>query len=400
MSMLTPLPATELALRDTLITRAKGTVFDDLCRMYGLARPAFIDEKYWREALRAVLYGPRGTRGNLHVFLEEALRQYTVTYHCSVAPANPQRLTYLSGGTAGGFEAADVNRLLRITYSRGSFLVRSVGPSFVGGPAVSPFLELCSVSTGYWSGVSFGTSEDVLVELLPFVWADTDAEFYLWADIGTFTPPTYMQPQVRWAAKQVLGVAAPSYPYPGDALDHPGWEYSAALLIDPSVSNYIVTAETAGTWRNLIVNADNDGTPARGDSYVVLLEKKVAGVWGATALTCTLAAALKTASDMANSVVLVEGDEVRLKVTPGAAVTQPAYWFRASVYIDRPVGEPNGGDLMENAWALEDPAGGPWPLYLGEALDTELLRAIWALLAAGVVLRGQPAVFDDLNGLP
>lgn len=399
MSMLTPLPATELALRDTLIHRATGTTFDALCRMYGLSRPAFIDERYWREALRAVLYGPRGTRGSMHVFLEEALRQYTVTYHCSVNPANPQRLTHLSGGTAGGFVAADVNRLLRVTYSRGSFLVRSTGPTFVGGPGVSAFLDLCKISTGYWSGISFGDAETVLVELLPFVWADTGAEFFLWAELGTAVPPTYLQPQVRWQATQVLGVAAPSYPYPGDALDPPEWDYSAAPLIDPSLSGYTVTAETAGTWRNLIVNADNDGTPARGDSYVITLEKKVAGVWGATALTCTLGAAFKTVGDTVHSVVLAEGDEVRLKVQPGAAVTQPAYWFRASVYIDRPVGEPSGGDIMENAWVSEDPATGPWPLYLGEALDTELTKGIEKLLAAGVVLRGQPAIFSELNGL-
>lgn len=399
MSMLTPLPATEQALRDTLVSRAKGEAFDSLCRMYGLERPALIEEESWRAALRAVLYGPRGVRGNLHIFLEHALRQFNVSYQCTVSPANPQRLTWVSGGGAGGFTAAEVNRLWRVTYSRGSTLVRSVGPAFVGGPAVGSTLELCKFSTGYWSGIAFGDAETVTAELLPFVWADTGAEFFLWADLESAVPPTYMQPQVRWAATQILGVPFPSYPIAGDAEDPPEWGYAAALLIDPSTSTYVVTAETAGTWRNLIVNADNDGTPARGDSYSIVLEKKTAGVWGGTALVCSLGAAFKTASDLVHSVVLAEGDEVRLTVTPGAAVSAPAVWFRASVHIDRPAGEPNGGEVLENAWAAGDQAVGPWPLYIGEALDYEFSRILTKLLAAGVVLRGQPAAFDVLNGL-
>jgi hypothetical protein len=214
-------------------------------------------------------------------------------------------------------------------------------------------------------------------------------------------PPTYMQHAVRWQATQILGLpAVPSYPYGSDSQQLAAWtDFSAAPLVDPSSSGYTVTADTAGTWRNLIVNADNDGTPARGDSYVVTLQKKVVGVWTNTTLTCTLGAALKTASDIVNTVVLVEGDEVVLKVVPGAAVTAPLVFPKMGIYIDRPGGQPSGGELLENAWTDGDQAVGPWPLYLGESLDMELMNVLWSLLAAGVILDQKVAVFDVPNGL-
>lgn len=400
MSMLTPLPATELALRDTLIHRAKGPAFETLCRMYHLPRPGAIDEEFWREALRAVLYGHRGTRGNLHAFLEAALEQFNTTYHCTVSPANPQRITWTSGGSDGGFTAVQVNRLFRVTYSRGSFVYKSVSPDFNAGPAVLGYLELCPFSTGYWSRPNFLDVEDVLVELLPFVWSDTGAVFYLWADMEDIVPPTYMQHTMRWQANAILAFPlVPVYPFGSDAKQMAEWTDVASALADPAPTGYTVTADTAGTWRNLIVNADNDGTPARGDSYVVTLQKKVVGVWTNTTLTCTLGAALKTASDAVNTVVLVEGDEVVLKVVPGAAVTAPLVFPKMGIYIDRPGGQPSGGELLENAWTDGDQAIGPWPLYLGESLDMELMNVLWSLLAAGVILDQKVAAFDVPNGL-
>lgn len=400
MSMLSPLPATEVAFRDTLVQKAQGAALDDLLRMYRLPRPGVLAIDSWRAAVKAVLFGPRGTRGNMHAFLEAALSQFGTTYHCSVTPVNPQRLTWINGGTDGGFTAAHVNRLFRVDYSRGSAIFRSQGPTFNAGPAVLGYVDLCPVRTGYWDAASFPEVEDVSVTLLPFVWSDTDAQFFLWADMNNIVPPTYIQPSVRWAASSILALPpASSYPYPGDAYDHPEWHH-AAPLIDFSTSGYIVTAETAGTWRNLIVNADTDGIPARGDSYTITLQKKVAGVYVNTLLTCSLGAALKTASDMVNSVALVEGDDVVLKVTPGAAATAPMVWPRAAVYIDKPIGQPTGGEVLDTAWVDGNQATGPWPLYLGDTLDAELVSILYQLLAAGVILRGYPAVFDELNGLP
>lgn len=397
MSMSTSLPSTEQAFRDTLLHRAKGTAFSTLARMYHLPRPGVIPEEDWREALRAVVYGCRGTRGNLHEFLEAALAQFNVSFHCSVTPANPQRLTYLSGGTAGGFEARHVNRLFRVTYSRGSFIFKSVSPTFIGGPAVQGLLELCPISTAYWRGASFGEVENVQVELLPFVWSDTGAVFYLWADMESIVPPTYMQTQVRWAASEVPALPGSSaFPQAADSEDSPVWGSPAG----PAVVEYVVTEDTAGTWSNLIVNADTDGAPARGDAYTITLRKKVAGVFVDTLLTCSMGAAVKLASDLVNSVVLAAGDVVTLRVTAGAAVTAPLVWPRASVHIARPAGQPMGGQVLESAWIPGDQGAGPWPLYLGESLDMELMTVLWNLLAAGVVLDQKVAAFQYLNGLP
>lgn len=400
MSMLTPLPATEQALRDTLIHRAKGTALADLGQLYRMPKATILNEDPWREAMRASVFGPRGTRGNLHGFLEAALAQFNTVYRCTVGPANPQRLTWQSGGPDGGFTATQVNRLFRVVYERGSFICKSIGPDFNAGPAVLGYLELCSISTGYWTKPVFAANETISVEMLPFVWDDTGAVFYLWADMQQSIPPTYIQPQVRWAATQVLGWPALDYfPYPGDTEDRSEWTELPANLLDSPLVSYTVTAETAGTWRNLIVNADIDTVPARGDNFVIQLQKKVVGVWVNTTLTCTLGAAATTASDLVNSEVLVEGDEVLLRVTSGAAVVAPMLWPRMSVFIDRPGTQPNGGFVLENAWVNGDQNIGPWPVYLGLALDATFSQVLWSLLAAGVVLDGQVAAFNQVNGL-
>ena len=400
MSMISPLPFTEQALRDTMIHRARGTALASLGQLYHMPKATILDEEPWREAMRAAVFGPRGTRGNLHGFLEAALAQFNTNYHCSIAPANPQRITWTSGGSDGGFTAVQVNRLFRVVYSRGSFLCKSIGPDFNAGPAVLGYLELCPISTGYWTAPNFTDVENISVDMLPFVWDDTGAVFYLWADMEQSIPPTYMQPQVRWAATQVLGWPALDYfPYPADAEDRTEWTELPANLLDSPLVSYTVTAETAGTWRNLIVNADIDTVPARGDSFVIRLQKKVVGVWVNTTLTCTLGAAATNTSDLVNSVVLAEGDEVLLRVTSGAAVTQPMLWPRMSVHIDRPGTQPNGGFVPENAWVNGDQTNGPWPIYLGMALDATFSQVLWSLLAAGVVLDGQVAAFNQVNGL-
>jgi len=388
--MNTPLPATEIAFRETLIHRIPGDDLDWLAHMYQLPRPALVSPESWRQALRAVLYGPRGTRGNMQAFLEAALAQWNVPYQVTTSLANPARITWASGGSAGGFTAKDVNRLWRV---RGQ-LYRSVGPTFLVNP-VENYLDLCPIRTGYWEAAAFTTAQQVSAELLPFVWADTHAQFFLWADVSAGAPPTYLQPAVMWGTKYLQGVAGSSYyPLGSDQPDQPEWKQD----LSDSYS-FEITEETAGTWRNLYVNADTGTVPARGGNYTFTVRKFSGGILSDTALTCTLGPALTEAADTVHTATLAVGDLVLLKVDAGVGVTGPLNWLRANVYIDPPAGMPKGGYILDTAWVSGNQTTGPWPLYIGTELDPELTAIVTKLLAAGVVPRPELADFAVLNGL-
>ena len=387
--MLTPLPVTEIALRETLISRAPADALQWLSRFYQLPEPAIIETEYWRNALRAVLYGARGTRGNMHAFLERALQKWNETFRVSVSATNPQRLTWISGGTVNGFESRHANRLIRI----GERLYYSVATD---GNAVSAYLDLCPIGTAQWDAAAFKANQLLSADVLPFIWTDTGAQFFLWADTQTACPPTYLQPAVMWAATAVGGVAGDSsYPAGSDTADNPDWAKPVNQFYV-----YTVTAQTAGTWRYLIANADNGLSPARGGTYTLQLIKASGGVSANTALTCTLAANAETGSDLVHTATFAEGDLAILQVTAGAGVNQPLKFFHASIYIDPPAGMPKGGYVLENAFVLGDQTLGPWPIYIGTELDAEVVYVIEKLLAAGVVLRPKIADFAVIDGLP
>lgn len=389
--MLSPLPVTEIALRETLISRAPKDALQWLSRFYQLPFPTIVETESWRDALRAVLYGARGTRGNMHAFLERMMQQWNETFRVSVGPTNPQRLTWVSGGTVNGFESRHVNRLIRI----GERLYYSVATD---GNAVSAYLDLCPVGTAQWDAASFKVNQSLSADVLPFIWTDTGAQFFLWADTQTACPPTYLQPAVMWGGLSLGGLAGQdTYPLGSDTADNPAWA-------EPVNQFYVypVTEETAGTWRYLIANADNGLTPARGGTYTLQLMKTAAGglVPANTALTCTIGANAETGADLTHTATFAVGDLAILKVTAGAGVNKPLTYFHASVYIDPPAGMPKGGYVLENTWVNGDQTLGPWPIYIGTELDYEMVTVIEKLLAAGVVLRPKIADFNVVNGLP
>lgn len=400
MSLLQVLPQTERALRDTLVARSALPQLDALAALYQLPRPSNIDDASWRAALRQVLFARRGVRGLLHAFLDDALTpQWGLSYQCTVAAAAPQTLTWVSGGADGGFTKKDVGRLFRVTTASGQGLYWSVGPAFNAGPAVSATLTLCYVGTAYWQPAKFTANGSATAVRLPFVWSDFGAQYYLAADTDAAVPPTYMQPQVRWQASSAGGNQGVQNTFWGtDGTDLPTWDEPAIPAI---LGGYTVTAQTAGTWRNLIFNADHDpnnpaAVPARGGTYDITLLKLVGGVYQPTALTCTLAADGKVASDTTHSVALVVGDNVQLYIAANNGVNKPVIFPKASVYIDHPAGEPAGGYILPDAAAtpsVAEGAAGLAPLYLGGHLDEAFLLCLRRLLASGVILHGDVADF-------
>lgn len=133
------------------------------------------------------------------------------------------------------------------------------------------------------------------------------------------------------------------------------------------------TAAPAGSTVE-IVNA----VPVRGGDYVATLY-----VNGVASLVVTLTDGTVSAINTSDTVQAVKGDTLSVVVTtPGA--TERLVAPTASVTGQRPYGEPLGGHLLGDAKA-DDPATGPWPIYLGgDRLDSEWISLLDNLVAFGV----------------
>ena len=236
--MIKSLSSADEALSDTLVSRAVGESFDQLCRWYGIPRFVAIDEAYWRKALLSVLFAPRGTISTTLAFLEALFDHWAVpsfTYTVSFDPNTPHTAARVDGPP--GFYCAHVGRLVRVeSPSLGSYLRWSTSSvtgalgGFAGGS-----LTFTPQGTAYWKGSGWGglsASEQGTVKILPFIVRETSpclVEVLVDQDLWS-VPPTYMQEsgQAR-PANQPLGghivdtttagdtVTGPHPPYlPGD----------------------------------------------------------------------------------------------------------------------------------------------------------------------------------------
>jgi hypothetical protein len=114
--MLEPFSQIEIAFRDTLITKAEGVYLDRLGAMYGFPRLGVFDRKYYRRALREVVFGRRGTYRTLFRVLENLFDQYSErrsVYNVTLDPANPHALIYREG-TLPPFDCGNTGRFVRV----------------------------------------------------------------------------------------------------------------------------------------------------------------------------------------------------------------------------------------------------------------------------------------------
>lgn len=180
--MLQPISQIEAAFRDTLITKAEGTAFDRLARMWGWPRMGGITVAAWRKGLRSVALGPRGTPGAVHGAIDGALSGGVVTFTVDLAVANPDRITVTAGGP---FTADHVGRLVRVA-----------GQLYYSTAFDPAFLTLATTSTSLWAGAAWAANASGLTaEVLPYIYHDGAApgELHLFAGaLGTTTPPTYL----------------------------------------------------------------------------------------------------------------------------------------------------------------------------------------------------------------
>jgi hypothetical protein len=237
--MLRALNDIQTALRDTLLTKAQGSALTRLSSFYGFRRPLVFSEDSWRDALRAAVYGARGSLGCTHQFVEAIYKDSIRSYEVVVSEADPHVVTF-SSGPAGetDFQCEHVTRLVRIRFIPKSALpvdpalflddpferipwrsrlFWTVGPAVVG--AGSSTLELAPYDSSYFDGCNWAggaNSIDTVTEpasavaymdLLPFFYSEptpgtddtlvpgvTDAcVFKLRAELDILFPPsTYL----------------------------------------------------------------------------------------------------------------------------------------------------------------------------------------------------------------
>ena len=166
--MLIPFSQAEVAFRDTLITKAEGTALDVLGRMYGFPRLGIFQRKYYRRALREVVYGKRGTYRLLFKVLEHLFDQYSErrgVINVTLDPAFPHSLVYREGG-APTFDCASVQRYVRVdSPTFGSKIYFSQG--IIGNRLVLNPIDTPSIAGADWG--TLAASEDATVKILGFM---------------------------------------------------------------------------------------------------------------------------------------------------------------------------------------------------------------------------------------
>jgi hypothetical protein len=185
--MLTPFSQVELALRDTLLHKAESWIQDAIAELYGVVRPPTLSRDDWRQVLRAVCYGHRGTLGTTWAMLELAFRGSRRTISGTIDSANPHEFER-DGSAADNPEITCLwpGRLVRLRYSlqepTGDW--RSVSKILYTAnsgsiPAIGPYpstLAFAEIATGHWTSedcsdplIGTGVSATAAtVELLPW----------------------------------------------------------------------------------------------------------------------------------------------------------------------------------------------------------------------------------------
>ena len=373
--MQNPLAQTEVALNSTLLHKATGQAFDDLCQFLGIPRIRNWPIRLWRQAALFVAFNSRGSMATTYRFLLEALKDYRTPYQVTVLGSLSQRyrITWVSGGTSGGFVPGDLQKLWLID---GQIYWSVTGDGTWSG-GVSPYLILSRFSSSYWSACDWraagyhpSTPTGLTAEKQPFFFDEYNNLVNVHIDFSaayTDTPPTYLQTFYSWGL--------------------PAFEWSGTSFVFPDNAR---AAEESGTLERLTVTADYGDTVNRGGSYTFTLYKN----GSPTSLVAVLGATDTQAVDAVNTVTYVKGDVLNWRCTSAISATG-LYHAIVTVFRQPPVGQPPGGYVLADS-SQDDPNVGPWPLYLpGDAalLWQAFLSRLLALGTAVRVTSGKFGVF-------
>lgn len=196
--MLTHVSRAEQARNDTLIHKAEGLALNRLSDYYGFERPEIVKDADWQNALRAAVFGAKGTMGVLNDFLENMFAEYINYATYEVEVVDHSTIRYTGAEAICNFEA----RYVKINGQR-HFTTYSDGD----------LLHLSLVDTTYWSKINLTdlVGETIEMQVLPYILEEHSGVVKLIIDAGLFViPPTYLRED---------GEARQNEPYGGHLMD-------------------------------------------------------------------------------------------------------------------------------------------------------------------------------------
>jgi hypothetical protein len=188
--MLYPISKADQIKNETLLHRAKGVDFQRLLDLYGFHRLPFIPEQYVQAALRAVVYGAKGTVGTAFAFFRYLFQGWidSATFSCDAVGYRALQLSEATSRFEGRWCEIDgvMHYIERVMDDR---------------------LIFSDISTASWKKVSFTTGQTYTIKVLPF-WIAQDERgiFGIHVDSSLFSQPsTYLREDGEERENEPLG---------------------------------------------------------------------------------------------------------------------------------------------------------------------------------------------------
>lgn len=394
----------------TLVTHASAEDLDKLAKFYGLGRPSFISRTAWRRALIAGALAYRGTPNITQFFLEGALADYSVTISVKLDPSRPTQL--FSPG--GEFTQDLIGRLVRLTdYG----LFRVIGPADIdtySGEVVDlephgtsqwqapDWSQLDAIETADAEFLAFDIREDQVGPSSQTIGDTTGTTtVYVFSSELEGVPATFIQSGAEYAIASVNSgtetvTTTESHDfddddevtiYPGTGKPVTAVFTATGIVTTDGPHNFSNDAEinvypgsggvqpgglVAVTTYYAIVVSENElsFSLSPGGSAETISSTGTLPLFVAPVAAGRPAGVIPTGWSASSRyyAIVVSPTELRFSLTAGGAAEPISNAGTLPLYVAplRPLGQRSGGIIMEDAYASgsEDPAAGPYPLFL------------------------------------
>lgn len=402
----TPLSQIDRARRATLIRYAEGADLSRASEFWGIPKPAAWPAASWRQALRAVALGARGTDANVGAFLRGVFKYLEEDVTVTLDPANPQRITATAG--AGTFTQASVLRWVEIN----GVIYKTVGPADVSATGSGAYVELAAHSSARhaaadWSTLSSSTTATATflayTYVCPTPGPDVPASngkachviVTLFDDAATTTPPTYIQPECNWLLydarsaafnlgatvtggtsgatakiRRIIDNTSTGALQLGDITGGP-FQDNETITDDGGTPGSATSNGTVGNWLQLYDN--ESGTFAVGETVT-------GGTSGAEGVVTGLQ------DDGSSGILVLAGTGAVFEDNEGLTGdgTGAADADGDTDTLERPTAQPDGGHVQDDEFEEGDQTNGPYPIYMtGSTIAPAIKSTLEILLAAG-----------------
>jgi len=179
--MITHISKLDDARNDTLITKAEGEALNRLSMFYGFERPQYIKDENWRSALKASIFGARGTLGILFDFVNKVFKEFSdfTTYEMSSLVENT--MTYTGTVNPVNLEG----RLCKIN-GKTHYIA-----SIVNTAGSTTTFRVANFDTSYFKAMPNLTGQTFNVSILPYIIEEYGGEVKLIVDAGLFSIPSH-----------------------------------------------------------------------------------------------------------------------------------------------------------------------------------------------------------------